>query len=100
MKAITYARYGPPDVLQLRDVPRPVPKDDEVLICVRATEATKADCELRSFRVAVNWFWLPLRIALGIRRPRRQILGGYSPARLPRWASARTMAPKSVLREQ
>ena len=77
MKAITYETYGPPDVLQLRDVPKPVPKEDEVLIRVRAAEATKADCELRAFRFAVKWFWLPLRIAFGVTRPRRQILGGY-----------------------
>lgn len=77
MKAITYARYGPPDVLQVRDVDRPVPQDDEVLIRVRAAEATKADCEMRSFRFSVKWFWLPLRLAFGVTGPRRQILGGY-----------------------
>jgi NADPH:quinone reductase-like Zn-dependent oxidoreductase len=77
MKAITYARYGPPEVLQLADLSTPVPKDDEVLIRVRAAEATKADGEMRSFRFSVRWFWLPLRLALGVRRPRRQILGSY-----------------------
>lgn len=77
MKAITYSRYGPPDVLQLSQVRTPVPKDDEVLVRVRAAEATKADCEMRSFKFAVQWFWLPLRLALGVTRPRRQILGGY-----------------------
>lgn len=77
MKAITYSRYGPPDVLQLEDVAQPKPADDEILIRVRAAEATKADCEMRSFRYAVKWFWLPLRIALGITKPRRQILGAY-----------------------
>ena len=77
MKAITYSEYGPPDVLQLKDVSKPVPKDDELLIRVRAAEATKSDCEMRSFRFSVKWFWLPLRIALGVRRPKRQILGGY-----------------------
>ena len=77
MKAITYLEYGPPDVLQLRDVEKPIPKDDEVLIRVRAAEATKSDCEMRSFKYSVKWFWLPLRIALGIRRPRRQVLGSY-----------------------
>jgi NADPH:quinone reductase-like Zn-dependent oxidoreductase len=77
MKAITYSNYGPPDVLQLKDVEKPVPKDDEVLIKVQAAEATKSDCEMRSFRYSVKWFWLPLRIALGVRKPRRQILGGY-----------------------
>lgn len=77
MRAITYARYGPPEVLQLSEVETPVPKDDEVLIRVRAAEATKSDCEMRSFTYSVKWFWLPLRIALGVRKPRRQILGGY-----------------------
>ena len=77
MKAITYSRYGSPDVLQLREVSTPEPKSDEVLIRVRAAEATKADCEMRSFTFSVKWFWLPLRIAVGVRRPRRQILGGY-----------------------
>ncbi|MEX1057195.1 MAG: NAD(P)-dependent alcohol dehydrogenase [Natronospirillum sp.] len=77
MKAITYSRYGSPDVLQLKEVETPEPKDDEVRIRVQAAEVTKSDCEMRSFRYSVKWFWLPLRIALGIRRPRRPILGGY-----------------------
>ncbi|WP_136660162.1 NAD(P)-dependent alcohol dehydrogenase [Nitratireductor sp. XY-223] len=77
MKAITYTRYGPPEVLQVNDVDKPAPGDDEVLIRVRAAEATKSDCELRGFRFSVNWFWLPLRIAVGVTRPRREILGGY-----------------------
>lgn len=77
MRAITYSRYGSADVLGLRDVAKPMAKDGEILIRVMAAEATKSDCEMRSFRFAVKWFWLPLRIAFGIRRPRRQILGGY-----------------------
>ena len=77
MKAIAYTRYGPPEVLHLEDLGAPVPTDDEVLIRVRAAEATKADCEMRSFRFSVHWFWLPLRLALGVRRPRRRILGAY-----------------------
>lgn len=77
MKAITYSRYGPPEVLQVNEVKKPVPKDDEILIRVRAVEATKSDCEMRSFNFAVKWFWLPLRIALGVKKPKRQILGGY-----------------------
>lgn len=77
MKAITYLNYGPPDVLQLEDVEKPEPREDEILIRVRAAEATKSDCEMRSFNFPVKWFWLPLRLALGITRPRRPILGGY-----------------------
>jgi NADPH:quinone reductase-like Zn-dependent oxidoreductase len=77
MKAITYSRYGPPEVLEVKEVERPVPGGDDVLIRVRAAEATKSDCEMRSFRYSVKWFWLPLRIALGVRKPKRAILGGY-----------------------
>ncbi len=77
MRAITYARYGPPEVLGVEEVDRPSPKPGEVLIRVRAAEATKADCEMRGFNLAVTWLWLPLRIGLGIRRPRRRILGSY-----------------------
>jgi len=77
MRAITYTHYGPPEVLELNEVDKPVPQDDEVLIRVRAAEATKADCEMRSFKYSVKWFWLPLRIALGMRAPKRQILGSY-----------------------
>ena len=77
MKAIVYRRYGSPDVLEIDEVDKPTPGDDEILIGVRAAEATKADCELRSFSFAVQWFWLPLRIAMGVTRPRKPILGGY-----------------------
>lgn len=77
MKAITYTQYGPPEVLNIREVDAPAPKDGEVLIRVWAAEATKSDCEMRSFRFSVNWFWLPLRLAVGVRRPKRPILGGY-----------------------
>ncbi len=77
MRAITYQKYGPPEVLHLSHVAKPVVQDDEVLIRVRAAETTKADCEMRSFTFSVMWFWLPLRIAVGVRRPRRQVLGGY-----------------------
>jgi NADPH:quinone reductase-like Zn-dependent oxidoreductase len=77
MKAIVYEKYGPPDVLQVKEIKKPTPKHDEILIKVLATEATKADCEMRSFNFQVKWFWLPLRVALGLRKPKKQILGGY-----------------------
>lgn len=77
MKAIVYTRYGAPDVLRVEELPEPEPAADEVRIKVHAAEATKADCELRSFRFPVKWFWLPLRVAMGITKPRRPILGGY-----------------------
>ena len=77
MQAILYKKYGGPEVLHVGEVATPEPADDEVLIKIHAAEATKADCELRSSRFAVKWFWLPLRIATGITRPKNQILGGY-----------------------
>ena len=77
MKAIVYTKYGPPDVLRVKEVERPIPEDDEVLIKVHAVEATKSDCEMRSFNFPVKWFWLLLRIAMGLKKPKRQVLGCY-----------------------
>lgn len=77
MKAIIYTRYGSPNVLRVEEVEKPVPKNDELLIKIHAAEATKSDCEMRRFSFAVKWFWLPLRLALGITKPKKQILGGY-----------------------
>jgi NADPH:quinone reductase-like Zn-dependent oxidoreductase len=74
MRAIVCTGYGPPDVLHLRDVVKPVPKDDEVLVRIRATTVSAADCELRRFDFA-PWIWLPIRLAFGIRRPRQPVLG-------------------------
>ncbi|MDH3535146.1 MAG: NAD(P)-dependent alcohol dehydrogenase [Gammaproteobacteria bacterium] len=77
MRAIVYKEYGAPRVLHVEAVETPRPQPDEVLIRIHAVEATKADCELRSFKFAVKWFWLPLRIAMGITRPKKPVLGGY-----------------------
>jgi NADPH:quinone reductase-like Zn-dependent oxidoreductase len=74
MKAIIYTKYGPPDVLQLKEVEKPAPKDNEVLIRVYATTVTAADYRIRSFKVSMG-FWLPARIAFGLLRPKRTILG-------------------------
>lgn len=77
MRAITHHRYGGPEVLAVETVDRPKPAHDRVLIRVQAAEACKSDCEMRGFDFSVKWFWLPLRLALGVRRPRRSILGLY-----------------------
>jgi len=75
MKAIVWTKYGPPDVLQLKEVAKPVPKDDEVLVKVYATTVLAGDCELRSFKFPIL-YWLPLRILLGFKKPKRiTILG-------------------------
>ena len=90
MKAIVYKKYGSPDVLQVEDVDNPVPKSNEILIKVHAAEATKSDCEMRSFNFAVKWFWLPLRLALGVFAPKRQVLGGYFAGEVVRIGNAVT----------
>ncbi len=77
MKAIVYTKYGAPEVLEIKEIEKPEPVDDEILIRIHAVEATKADCELRSFNFAVKWFWLPLRVAMGMSKPKKQVLGGY-----------------------
>ncbi len=75
MRAVVWTAYGPPGVLELREVPRPVPGDDEVLIRVHATSVFAGDCELRRFALPIL-FWLPLRFYLGLTRPRRvKVLG-------------------------
>jgi NADPH:quinone reductase-like Zn-dependent oxidoreductase len=74
MKAIVCAQYGSPVVMQLRDVPKPVPKPNEVLIKIHAATVTTGDCEIRRFDIPIL-FWLPLRLILGISRPKRGILG-------------------------
>ncbi|MEW8507877.1 MAG: NAD(P)-dependent alcohol dehydrogenase [Candidatus Thiodiazotropha sp.] len=77
MKAVVYDNYGPPEVLRQEEVPKPVPKDDEILLRVYAAEATKADCEMRGFDFQVKWFMPSLRLMLGVFKPRKRILGGY-----------------------
>ena len=77
MKAIVYTQYGTPDVLQLKEVEKPTPRNDEVLIKVRAVEVTKTCCELRSFNFSVKWFSRPLRIVMGLKKPNQSILGRY-----------------------
>ena len=74
MRAIVCTDYGPPDVLQVREVEKPTPKHNEVLIRIRATTVSAADCELRRFDFP-GWVWLPIRLWFGLRRPRRPVLG-------------------------
>jgi NADPH:quinone reductase-like Zn-dependent oxidoreductase len=74
MKAIVCTRYGPPDVLQLQEVEKPTPKDNEVLIRVLASTVTSGDVWIRSSTFA-PWFWLPGRIMYGLTKPRKTIPG-------------------------
>lgn len=74
MRAVVYTRYGPPDVLHVQEIARPSPKANEVLIKIHATTVTIGDCRMRSFTVP-RAQWLPARLYLGLRKPRRPILG-------------------------
>jgi NADPH:quinone reductase-like Zn-dependent oxidoreductase len=74
MKAVVCTAYGPPEVLQLRDVEKPVPADDEVCIKVCATTAHRGDVRIRSFDVPRGQR-LMARLVLGFTRPRKPILG-------------------------
>ena len=74
MKAAVCTRYGPPEVLQLRELEKPTPKDDEVLVRVHAATVTAGDCELRSLKLPLSW-QLIARIGFGFRGPRKKILG-------------------------
>lgn len=75
MKAIVYEKYGPPDVLQLKEVGTPTPGISEVLIKIHATTVTAADYRFRAFKIPSPLFWLPAKLAMGIIKPRNPILG-------------------------
>jgi NADPH:quinone reductase-like Zn-dependent oxidoreductase len=74
MQAIVWTRYGPPEGLELQEVPKPAPRDGEVLIRIHATTVTAADCQLRSLKIPLP-FRLALRMYLGLSRTRNLILG-------------------------
>jgi len=76
MKAIIYTQYGPPEVLRLQEVEKPTPRDREVLIRVVATTVTIGDTIMRSFNLPISGVQkLLARLFLGVRGPKRQILG-------------------------
>ena len=77
MKAVVYDIYGPPDVLRLEDVERPIPKEDEVLVKVHATTVNRSDVHIREANRSNGRAMVPLsRLVSGLRGPRQRILGG------------------------
>ena len=75
MKAIVWTKYGSPDVLQLKEIAKPTPKANEVLIKIHATTVTAGDCEARNLKMPIL-IGLPMRMYVGLRKPERiTILG-------------------------
>jgi len=75
MKAIIWTEYGPPEVLQLQEVDKPTPKDNEVLIRIHAANVTAGDCEQRNLKLQF-WYHYIMRAVVGLKRPTRiTILG-------------------------
>jgi NADPH:quinone reductase-like Zn-dependent oxidoreductase len=75
MKAVVWTRYGPPDVLELREVEKPTPEANEVLIRIHATTVTAGDCELRSLDFPI-YLSLAMRLWRGLLRPRGTSIPG------------------------
>ena len=75
MKAILHTRFGPPDELQIEEVEKPIPKENEVLIKIHATTVTTTDCNARNFTFVTKVFHLPARLFFGVFKPRVKILG-------------------------
>ena len=65
MKAIICTRYGPPEVLQLKEVAKPAPKNDEVCIKIHSTAVTASDTFIRGFKIPLQ-FRIPMRLMLGL----------------------------------
>ena len=74
MRAVVVDRYGPPDVARVVEVPKPTPRKDEVLVRVVAAAVTSGDARIRGAKFPPG-FALPVRLAFGLRGPRRRILG-------------------------
>lgn len=74
MKAFIVTQYGPPEVFRQTEVKKPVPGDNEVLVKIQTATVTMGDCEIRRFNIPIL-FWLPLRLYIGLLKPRLNILG-------------------------
>lgn len=74
MRAVVYERYGPPEVLRFSDLPKPIPKDNEILIKIHATTVTTGDWRVRSLEVPFG-FGLISRLVFGVLKPRKPVLG-------------------------
>ncbi|MEE9572323.1 MAG: NAD(P)-dependent alcohol dehydrogenase, partial [Candidatus Neomarinimicrobiota bacterium] len=73
MKAIVCSKFGPPEVLQLKEVEKPTPKDNEVLVRVYATTVTTGDVNVRNFVFVPPGLRLLARLMIGLRKPKKTI---------------------------
>ncbi len=74
MKAVVYKKYGPPKVLKIKEIEKPKPKDDEILVKIYSATVTTGDVRLRSSDFP-PLFWLPARLIFGLFKPKKKILG-------------------------
>lgn len=74
MKAIICTKYGPPEVLQIKEVEKPSPKDNEVLIKIYSTAVTASDIFIRGSQLPIQ-FLIPMRLMMGLTKPRKSIIG-------------------------
>ncbi|SDH32492.1 NADPH:quinone reductase [Planococcus glaciei] len=93
MRAMVCTRYGPPEVLELQQLNKPVPKAGEILIKVHASTVTAGDCEIRSFKFPVL-LWIPLRLFFGLRKPRVNVLGQEFAGEVEALGSGQTLFKK------
>jgi len=74
MKAIVYTKYGPPEVLKIKEVEKPTPKENELLIKIHATAVTDSDIFVRGSQVSTI-LWIPFRLMVGLFKPKKPIIG-------------------------
>lgn len=74
MKAVICTKYGPPEVLQIKEVKKPIPKHNEVCIKIHATAVTASDIFIRGSQIPL-WLWIPMRLTIGLMKPRKSIIG-------------------------
>ena len=76
MKVILHTQYGPPDLLQFREVDKPVPKDNEVLITIHATTVSSGDCNVRNFTFVTKSMLPIAKLVFGVGKPwKERVLG-------------------------
>jgi 2-desacetyl-2-hydroxyethyl bacteriochlorophyllide A dehydrogenase len=75
VKAIVHTKYGPPDELELSEVEKPVPRENQVLIKIHASTVTTSDCNIRNLTFVPKLFLLPMRMQFGFMKPKNHILG-------------------------